>query len=98
MLTTPKAQRLDSSGAAFPQNPLKGETRWWIMHPLFRDYALERSRSDGTDLNEWHRRAIEWFAENDLLPEGIVHAAANGLTTDSLRMTVVCVYIIILCL
>lgn len=69
-----------------PITPLKGATRWWTMHPLFREYLLKRARVDDIDLNALRRRAMHWFVENQHLAEGIVHAAATGLTTEALRM------------
>ncbi len=77
-------QELSDRGV--PITSLKGGTRWWTMHPLFRDYLIKRSQADGVDLAKMHQKAMKWFEDNSLLSEGIAHAAATGLIEDALRM------------
>ena len=57
----------------FPQDP---EHQWFRYHRLFADLLASRLHSvmSHQDINELHRRAADWLAQNDLTDEAIQHA------------------------
>ena len=55
------------------------EPNWFRYHNMFAEFLrrrLERDRPDGVE--ELHRTASAWFAENDYLNEAVDHALAAG--------------------
>ena len=60
--------------------PLDHERRWFRFHHLFQELLLgqlNRRRNQGA-INALHTRASEWFAENGLIEEAIMHALVGG--------------------
>lgn len=50
---------------------------WYQYHPLFRDFLQAQLQEQFPErANELHRQAIDWFEENNLIPEAIQHAFA----------------------
>jgi len=59
--------------------PLDEEQRWYRYHQLFADLLRHHLRHRGPDLEaELHRRASEWYAEEELISEAVRHALAAG--------------------
>lgn len=66
--------------------PLDNERRWYRYHHLFGDLLRQRlaqkqqvsSSLDaaGEGLNEWHRRASQWYEQHGFVLEAFHHAAA----------------------
>jgi len=55
--------------------PLDDERRWYRYHHLFADLLEQRLRSRQSELMpELHRRASQWFADNDFKNEAVDHA------------------------
>lgn len=53
--------------------------RWFVFHPLFREFLERRARArEGLDMKALHRRAAGWFAGATLWSEAIHHALAAG--------------------
>ncbi len=58
--------------------PLDEQKRWFRYHPLFTDLLRKRLRdAAGDQVEELHRRASRWYAENGLIDLAISHAL-NG--------------------
>ena len=57
----------------FPQDP---EHKWFRYHRLFADLLASRLHSvlSDQDINELHRNAADWLAQNNLVDEAIQHA------------------------
>lgn len=57
--------------------PLDDDRQWYRYHHLFADVLRVRLTQLGsTRVSTLHRRASEWFAQNDLIIEAISHALA----------------------
>jgi LuxR family maltose regulon positive regulatory protein len=57
--------------------PLDQERRWYRYHPLFADLLIRQMRDESPDsLPEVHRRAADWFEQNDDPGAAIRHAMA----------------------
>jgi LuxR family maltose regulon positive regulatory protein len=57
--------------------PLDDNRQWYRYHPLFADALRARLTKEHSDeIATLHRRASEWFEENDLQSEAILHALA----------------------
>jgi LuxR family maltose regulon positive regulatory protein len=60
--------------------PLDNERGWYRYHHLFADLLRQRlhqgSTSSTVDVTELHRRASQWYEDNDLEIEAFHHAAA----------------------
>lgn len=56
--------------------PLDDHRRWYRYHHLFGDVLRARLSLGDTEVNVLHRRASEWFEQNQLLPDAIDHALA----------------------
>jgi len=57
--------------------PLDSERRWYRYHHLFAEVLHKRLRTEYPDqLADLHRRASEWYEENEYAPEAIRHALA----------------------
>ena len=55
--------------------PLDGERIWYRYHQLFGDLLKRRlSHLDPGSLPELHRRAMQWYEANGLIPQAIEHA------------------------
>ena len=55
--------------------PLDDERCWYRYHHLFADLLIQRLRIQQSDLiPELHRRASQWFAQNDFKNEAVDHA------------------------
>jgi LuxR family maltose regulon positive regulatory protein len=58
---------------------LDGERRWYRYHHLFTDVLNRRlEHLYPNQLPELHRRASEWYEQNQLIPEAIHHALEAG--------------------
>ncbi len=59
--------------------PLDGERRWYRYHHLFTDVLNRRlEHLYPLQLPELHRRASEWYEQNQLIPEAIHHSLEAG--------------------
>lgn len=57
--------------------PLDNERRWYRYHHLFAELLTSRlTRAYPDQVAELHRRASDWYADNDLPYEAITHALA----------------------
>lgn len=55
--------------------PLDNERQWYRYHHLFVDLLRKMLKENQHELiNDLHRRASKWYAENDYLSEAISHA------------------------
>jgi len=59
--------------------PLDDERRWYRYHHLFAD-VLNRHLEHlfPNQLPELHRRASQWYEQNEIIPEAIQHALMAG--------------------
>ncbi len=58
---------------------LDGERRWYRYHHLFSDLLSRRLEHQYPHLlPELHRRASEWYEQNEFIPEAIQHALEAG--------------------
>jgi LuxR family maltose regulon positive regulatory protein len=59
--------------------PLDDERRWYRFHHLFADLLRQRLRQiQPEQIPSLHRRASEWYEQNDLADEAIEHALRAG--------------------
>jgi LuxR family maltose regulon positive regulatory protein len=59
--------------------PLDDQRQWYRYHPLFADLLRARLAQTYPDqLPVLHQRASEWYEQNELGPEAVVHALAAG--------------------
>lgn len=56
--------------------PLDDQRRWYRFHHLFLDY-LRTSLGD-QDQKKLHKKASQWFLDNQMYPEAVKHARAAG--------------------
>jgi LuxR family maltose regulon positive regulatory protein len=64
--------------------PLDDERQWYRYHHLFAELLRKRLKQTLYEhINDLHRRASEWYAQNNLLSEAIIHALDAG---DYLRV------------
>jgi LuxR family maltose regulon positive regulatory protein len=57
--------------------PLDHERRWYRYHHLFRDLLRNELQAAQPELvSTLHRRASQWYAQNELIPEAVSHALA----------------------
>ncbi|MCJ7534483.1 MAG: LuxR C-terminal-related transcriptional regulator [Anaerolineales bacterium] len=55
--------------------PLDDERRWYRYHHLFAEFLIQRLQErEPKDIPELHRRASEWFENNDLIVEAVNHS------------------------
>lgn len=55
------------------------DTTWYVYHPLFRDTFLRQLTSDSaTGLDDLHRLATTWFADNGFTLEAVSHLVLAG--------------------
>lgn len=55
--------------------PLDDQRYWYRYHQLFRDLLRKRlSQMNPGIVPELHRRAIQWYEQNDLVPKAVEHA------------------------
>ena len=67
--------------------PLDDERCWYRYHHLFADLLEQRLRMKQGDLvAELHRRASQWFAENDFKNEAVDHAFAAQDYTQAAQL------------
>lgn len=59
---------------------LDNEGYWFRYHHLFRTFlsGMLLKRFSADEIAELHRKAGDWFAENDLIEEAIEHLVASG--------------------
>ncbi len=71
-------ERLDSTNLFIV--PLDPERRWYRYHHLFAGFLRARltAETTPTELADLHRRAGDWYAAHDALPDAIEHALASG--------------------
>jgi ATP/maltotriose-dependent transcriptional regulator MalT len=67
--------------------PLDDERRWYRYHHLFAD-VLNRHLEHlfPNHLPELHRRASQWYEQNDIIPEAIQHALMAGDQHRAVRL------------
>ncbi len=59
--------------------PLDDERRWYRYHHLFADLLRQRlQQTHPEEIPSLHRRASEWYEQNDLADEAIEHALRAG--------------------
>jgi LuxR family maltose regulon positive regulatory protein len=59
--------------------PLDDDRQWYRLHPLFGDLLRQRLRQiQPEQIPSLHRRASEWYEQNDLADEAIEHALRAG--------------------
>jgi LuxR family transcriptional regulator, maltose regulon positive regulatory protein len=59
--------------------PLDDERRWYRYHHLFADLLQKRlQKTYPEEIPNLHRRASEWYEQNDLFDEAIEHALRAG--------------------
>jgi LuxR family transcriptional regulator, maltose regulon positive regulatory protein len=59
--------------------PLDDEFRWFRYHHLFADLLRNQlERTQGSQVNELHRRASHWFELQGLVPDALSHAIKAG--------------------
>ncbi len=62
--------------------PLDAERRWYRYHHLFADLLRARLKQVAPDAPaRLHRRAADWFEQQELVGEAIQHALAAGVST-----------------
>lgn len=65
--------------------PLGAEDDWYRYHPLLAEFLRQRMEArHGTELPELHRRAAQWFADNELWTDAVAHAIAAGETEQAM--------------
>lgn len=66
--------------------PLDNERRWFRYHSLFHEFLRARLNDNHPELvADLHRRAAEWYQEQDLQRQAVEHAIRSGdsaLTTE----------------
>ncbi len=68
--------------------PLDNRRRWYRYHYLFADLLRQRLE-ESTSLQEkknLHRRASQWYEENDFFVEAIEHALTGGDFENAIRL------------
>jgi LuxR family maltose regulon positive regulatory protein len=66
--------------------PLGAEGVWYRYHPLLADFLRQRMEArHGSELPELHRRAAQWFADNELWTDAVAHAIAAGDTEQAMN-------------
>ena len=59
--------------------PLDEQRQWYRYHPLFADLLRKRlNQTEPAVLNALHRRAGQWYAQNNFLAQAISHALDAG--------------------
>ena len=56
--------------------PLDNRRQWYRYHRLFADLLRARLESSTEKVALLHRRASQWYAENDSIPQAVEHAIA----------------------
>lgn len=58
--------------------PLDSQRQWYRFHPLFADFLRDRLATQQVDeLPDLHRRAAEWYVQNNLISEAVAHCFAG---------------------
>ncbi len=69
-------RRLETDGLFL--EPLDAQRTWYRYHPLFADILRQRLHQHAAArLEDLHRRASAWYAENGMVEEAIDHALAG---------------------
>ena len=70
--------------------PLDNQGYWFRYHHLFQAFLQNVMHKQRTadQITELHRTAGNWFAENDLIEEAILHLMAAGETTAATQLVV----------
>ncbi|HEX6305578.1 MAG TPA: LuxR C-terminal-related transcriptional regulator [Anaerolineales bacterium] len=59
--------------------PLDSQRQWYRFHALFADFLRHRLATQRADeLPGLHRRAADWYVQNDLLSEAVEHSLAGA--------------------
>ncbi len=68
--------------------PLDNRRRWYRYHHLFADLLRQRLEESTTpqDIESLHRRASQWYEENDFLIEAVEHRLAAGDYDNVIRL------------
>ncbi len=68
--------------------PLDEERRWYRYHHLFADLLRQRLKKStpSKEIKSLHRRASQWYEENDFLIEAVEHRLAAEDYEDMIRL------------
>lgn len=67
--------------------PLDDHREWYRYHALFAEFLQERLRlAFPGEVETLHRRAAQWFEEQELIPEAVQHALAGADYERAVRL------------
>jgi ATP/maltotriose-dependent transcriptional regulator MalT len=67
--------------------PMDVEGHWFRYHQLMRDYLCQRLETQYRDkVADVHRRACEWYAQQEQWTDAVRHAIAAGATDDAISL------------
>jgi len=68
--------------------PLDGEQSWFRYHHLFQSFLLNelKNRKNKNEINELQIKASQWFEEENLINEAIIHAMKGEDTNRAVRI------------
>ncbi len=68
-------------------DPMDVEGHWFRYHNLMRDYLCQRLETQYRDkVADVHRRACEWYAQQEQWTDAVRHAIAAGATDDAISL------------
>ena len=66
---------------------LDDDPQWFRFHQMFAEFLRRRLERDGPErVQQLHRTASAWFADNGYLNEAVDHALAAGDPTDAVDL------------
>lgn len=71
--------------------PLDNRRQWYRYHRLFADLLRARLESSTEKVALLHRRASQWYAENDSIPQAVEHAIAAADYDRVIHLILSCV-------
>jgi LuxR family transcriptional regulator, maltose regulon positive regulatory protein len=67
--------------------PMDVEGHWFRYHHLMRDYLCQRLETQYRDeVADVHRRACQWYAQEEQWTDAVRHAIAAGATDDAISL------------
>ncbi|SMG07007.1 LuxR C-terminal-related transcriptional regulator [Paraburkholderia susongensis] len=67
--------------------PMDVEGHWFRYHHLMRDYLCQRLETQHRDeVADVHRRACQWYAQQEQWTDAVRHAIAAGATDDAISL------------
>lgn len=67
--------------------PMDVEGHWFRYHHLMRDYLCQRFETQyGDEVAGMHRRACQWYAQQEQWTDAVRHAIAAGATDDAIAL------------